>query len=249
MTSVIRTSASNGTEPIGILRLLFWLRAFAIVAQCAAVWVAQYVLAAPLPIRPIVITVGALALWNVLGYRDLYSDRRVQHREVALHLIVDVAAFTSMIYFTGGYTNPFVSLYLLPISLAAASLPAAYAWSIGALCGVCYSLVWRWHVPLPPVNERFGSDFDLHVAGMWVNFLIAATLIVFFVGRTARVLRRRDQRARRAARERRCATSRSSSSARSPPARRTSSTRRSRRSRFSSRSSTSRHRRPRSAST
>ena len=98
-----------------------------------------------------------------------------------------------MIYFTGGYTNPFVSLYLLPISLAAASLPAVYAWSIGALCGVCYSLVWRWHVPLPPVNERFGSDFDLHVAGMWVNFLIAATLIVFFVGRTARVLRQRDR--------------------------------------------------------
>jgi len=117
----------------------------------------------------------------------------VRHGEVALHLVVDIAAFTSMVYFTGGYTNPFVSLYLLPISLAAASLPAAYAWSIGALCGVCYSLVWRWHVPLPPVNERFGSDFDLHVAGMWVNFLIAATLIVFFVGRAARVLRRRDE--------------------------------------------------------
>ena len=249
MTRSIRTTPLvDGTEPIGILRLLFWLRAFAIVAQCAAVWVAQYVLAAPLPIRPIVITVGALALWNVLGYRDLYSDRRVQHREIALHLIVDVAAFTSMIYFTGGYTNPFVSLYLLPISLAAASLPAVYAWSIGALCGVCYSLVWRWHVPLPPVNERFGSDFDLHVAGMWVNFLIAATLIVFFVGRTARVLRQRDRSSPRCAR-RRCATSRSSSSARSPPARRTSSTRRSRRLRFSSRSSTSRRRRLRSAST
>ena len=194
MSSVIPArSASDGTEPIGILRLLFWLRAFAIVAQCAAVWVAHYVLAAPLPIRPIVLTVGALALWNVLGYRDLFSNRRVQHGEVALHLVVDVAAFTSMIYFTGGYTNPFVSLYLLPISLAAASLPAAYAWSIGAICGVCYSLVWRWHVPLPPVDARFGSDFDLHVAGMWVNFLIAAILIVFFVGRMARVLRWRDQ--------------------------------------------------------
>lgn len=191
--AIATTSAADGTEPIGILRLLFWLRAFAIVAQCAAVWAAEYVLAEPLPIRPIVLTVGALALWNVLGYRDLFSERRVKHGEVALHLVVDIAAFTSIIYFTGGYTNPFVSLYLLPISLAAASLPAAYAWSIGAICGVCYSLVWRWHVPLPPVNARFGSDFDLHVAGMWVNFLIAAMLIVFFVGRMAGVVRRRDQ--------------------------------------------------------
>ena len=185
--------ALEGTEPIGILRLLFWLRTFAVAAQSAAVFFADRVLAGPLPIRPIILTIGALALWNVLGVRDLYSDRRVQHGEIALHLVVDVAAFTSILYFTGGYTNPFVSLYLLPISLAAASLPAAYAWSIGVVCGVCYSLVWRWHVPLPPVNARFGSDFDLHVAGMWVNFLIAAMLIVFFVGRTARLLRRRDQ--------------------------------------------------------
>ncbi|HET7133921.1 MAG TPA: HAMP domain-containing sensor histidine kinase, partial [Gammaproteobacteria bacterium] len=32
-----------------------------------------------------------------------------------------------------------------------------------------------------------------HVVGMWVNFLIAAALIVFFVGRMANLVRRRDQ--------------------------------------------------------
>ena len=54
MTSVIGTrSASDGTEPIGILRLLFWLRTFAVAAQSAAVLFADYVLAGPLPIRPI----------------------------------------------------------------------------------------------------------------------------------------------------------------------------------------------------
>jgi two-component system sensor histidine kinase RegB len=110
-----------------------------------------------------------------------------------LNLIVDVVAFTTILYFTGGPTNPFVSIYLVPISLAAASLPAVYAWVIGTICGLGYSLLWWRHVPLPSVDARFGADFDLHVAGMWVNFLIAATLIVFFVGRMARVLRRRDE--------------------------------------------------------
>jgi two-component system sensor histidine kinase RegB len=186
-------NAPTATEPIGVLRLLFWLRTFAIAAQSTVLLFANVVLDGSLPLRPIVITIGALALWNVLGYRSLRADRRVPHGEIALHLVVDVAAFTSVIYFTGGYTNPFVSLYLVPISLAAASLPASYAWAIGAVCGVAYSLVWRWHVPLPPVDARFGSDFDLHVAGMWVNFLIAAVLIVFFVGRMAGIVRRRDQ--------------------------------------------------------
>jgi len=194
MTSVIGTPAApDGTEPIGILRLLFWLRTFAILAQFAVLLIANFVLDGSLPLEPILITIGALALWNTLGYRSLHANRRVPHAEIALHLVVDIAAFTSVIYFTGGYTNPFVSLYLVPISLAAASLPASYAWAIGAACGVGYSLVWRWHVPLPPVNARFGSDFDLHVAGMWVNFLIAAMLIVFFVGRMAGIVRRRDQ--------------------------------------------------------
>jgi two-component system sensor histidine kinase RegB len=185
--------APDGTEPIGMLRLLFWLRTFAVAAQSAVVLIANVVLDGPLPLKPIVLTIGALALWNVLSYPSLRTNRRVPHAEIALHLVVDIAAFTSVIYFTGGYTNPFVSLYLVPISLAAASLPASYAWAIGAVCGVGYSLVWRWHVPLPPVNARFGSDFDLHVAGMWVNFLIAAILIVYFVGRMAGVVRRRDQ--------------------------------------------------------
>ncbi|HUL81102.1 MAG TPA: ATP-binding protein [Gammaproteobacteria bacterium] len=194
MTPVIgHAAAPEDAEPIGMLRLLFWLRTFAIAAQSAVVLLADVVLDGPLPLEPILLTIGALAVWNVGTYRSLRAERRVSHAEIALHLVVDIAAFTSVIYFTGGSTNPFVSLYLLPISLAAASLPAAYAWSIGAVCGLGYSFVWRWFVPLPPVQERFGSDFSLHVTGMWVNFVIAAILIVFFVGRMAALVRRRDQ--------------------------------------------------------
>jgi two-component system sensor histidine kinase RegB len=135
----------------------------------------------------------ALAAWNVLVGVRITRNTEVHHAEVALNLVVDAVAFTSVIYFTGGPTNPFVSLYLLPISLAAASLPAAYAWVIGGVCASGYSLLLLRHVPLPTVHQRFGGDFDLHIAGMWVNFLVAAVLIVFFVGRIARLLRRRDK--------------------------------------------------------
>jgi len=69
---------------------------------------------------------------------------------------------------------------------------ARYAWLTVALCGAGYAFLW-WHsVPLPPVHARFGTEFDLHLAGMWVNFLIAAVLIAVFVGRMARLLRQRD---------------------------------------------------------
>ena len=62
------------------------------------------------------------------------AAKLVHDCEVALHLAVDIVVFTAVLYFTGGPTNPFVSLYLVPISLASTSLPARYAWLTVAMC-------------------------------------------------------------------------------------------------------------------
>jgi two-component system, sensor histidine kinase RegB len=182
-----RFSLVGVAGPSGALRLLFWLRMVAIASQLLAIAFVESVLDTSLPLRELGITIGALALWNALSYGPVHANRRVLDGEVALHLAVDIAALTSVLYFTGGPTNPFVSLYLVPISLAATSLPAAYAWLIGALCGTGYAFLWWRSVPLPSV------DFDLHLTGMWVNFVIAAVLIVSFVGRMARLVHQRDR--------------------------------------------------------
>jgi two-component system sensor histidine kinase RegB len=187
-----RFSFVDTAGPAGALKLLFWLRTVAIACQIGAIAIAHLVLDGPLPLRELGLAVGALALWNVLNYGSVHAQRTVHDGEVVLHLAVDIAVFTALLYFTGGPTNPFVSLYLVPISLAATSLPARYAWFTVALCGVGYALLWWRSVPLPPVHARFGSEFDLHLAGMWVNFVIAAVLIAAFVGRMARMLRQRD---------------------------------------------------------
>ena len=188
-----RFSFVDTAGPSGALRLLFWLRMVAIGSQVVAVAVAYFVLDGPLPLREIGLAIGALALWNALNYGPVHRQRDVQDAEVALHLAVDIVVFTAVVYFTGGPTNPFVSLYLVPISLAATSLPTRYAWLTVALCGAGYSLLWWRSVPLPPVHARFGSEFDLHLAGMWINFVIAAVLIVLFVGRMAWLVRQRDR--------------------------------------------------------
>jgi two-component system sensor histidine kinase RegB len=191
--TVIRASPVDSAGPSGALRLLFWLRMVAIAAQVAAIALAHLVLAGPLPLRELGLAIGALALWNGLSYRSVHAARAVHDGEVVLHLAVDIVALTAVLYFTGGPTNPFVSLYLVPISLAATSLPTRYAWLTVAICGVGYSFLWWDSVPLPPVHARFGSEFDLHLAGMWINFVIAAVLIVLFVGRMAWQVRQRDR--------------------------------------------------------
>jgi two-component system sensor histidine kinase RegB len=188
-----RFSLVDTAGPAGALRLLFWLRMVAIGSQLIAIALAHYALDGPLPLRELGLAIGALALWNVLNYGPVHAQRDVQDAEVALHLAVDIVVLTAVLYFTGGPTNPFVSLYLVPISLAATSLPARFAWLTVTVCGIGYSALWWRSVPLPPVHARFGSEFDLHLAGMWVNFLIAAVLMVLFVGRMAWLVRQRDR--------------------------------------------------------
>jgi two-component system sensor histidine kinase RegB len=188
-----RFSMVDTAGPSGALRLLFWLRMVAIGSQLIAIALAHYALDGPLPLRELGLAIGALALWNVLNYGPVHAQRDVQDAEVALHLAVDIVVLTAVLYFTGGPTNPFVSLYLVPISLAATALPARFAWLTVTVCGIGYSALWWRSVPLPPVHARFGSEFDLHLAGMWVNFLIAAVLMVLFVGRMAWLVRQRDR--------------------------------------------------------
>jgi two-component system sensor histidine kinase RegB len=189
----VQLSFVDTAGPSGALRLLWWLRLVAIGAQIAAIALAALVLDGPLPLRELALPIGALALWNVLNYGPVHAVRSVHDGEVVLHLAVDIAAFTAVLYFTGGPTNPFVSLYLVPISLAATSLPTVYAWLTGLLCAAGYSFLWWRSVALPPVHARLGTDFDLHLIGMWVNFVIAAVLIVAFVGRMAWLVRQRDR--------------------------------------------------------
>jgi len=190
-----RATAFSSTDDglRGALRLLFWLRTVAIASQTTAILVVHFWLTGPLPLGALAIPIGALAVWNIANYGAVHAGRRVTPAQLTLHLCVDIVAFTAVLYFTGGPTNPFVSLYLVPISLAATSLPARFAWFVSAVCAAGYSALWWRSVPLPSVHERFGGDFDLHLLGMWINFVVAALLIVFFVGRLAQLIRERDR--------------------------------------------------------
>jgi len=189
----LRASPTDAGGPGRILRFLYHLRTIAIISQIVGIAFVHFGLGITLPLAALAVPIGALMIWNLVNVRRVFSRVDVQPVEVAAHLIVDIAAFTGVIYLTGGAGNPFISLYLVPIALAAIALPALHAAFVGAVCIVSYTLLWQHHVPLPSVQGRFGSDFDLHLMGMWVNFVIAAVLVVVVVGRMARILRRRDR--------------------------------------------------------
>lgn len=175
------------------LRRLVVLRNIAIAAQLATLLAAWKILKLQLDWAPMLLAVAALALLNLLSWLRLGSARPVSNPELFAQLCADVLALSVLLYYGGGSTNPFVSLYLLPLVIAAATLPGGYSWAMAALTAACYSLLMVYFVPLPHIHFRQDDAFNIHVLGMWLGFVISAVVVAYFVVRMARAVRERDE--------------------------------------------------------
>jgi len=175
------------------LRRLIALRNIALAGQLLAVWIAVTSLHITLPLRPLITVIAGMAAVNLLTWWRVHRPWPVREIEFFAHLALDVAEFTALLYFSGGSTNPFVILYLLPLALTAVALPAAYAWAMAAVTVGCYTLLMFFYVPLPHSHVGHESDFSLHVIGMWLGFLLSAALIAWFAVRMGETRRSRDR--------------------------------------------------------
>lgn len=144
------------------LRRLFWLRNLAIAAQILTLGLIYHFLSEEMAWVPMLATVAMLAVLNVYTGWRLRSDVPVPPFELFLQLSADVLGLTVLLYFGGGSTNPFVSLYLLPLVIAAATLPRRLTWAMAAMTLACYSLLMVWYVPLPGMNEHSHSASASH---------------------------------------------------------------------------------------
>lgn len=196
------------------LRRLVVLRFIEVVGQVGAIAIAAFGIGMALPMPTLLVLTFGLALATLFTWWRTYQIWPVTDVELAAHLLLDIGVLTGLLYFTGGSTNPFVTLYLLPLSIAAAILPARYTWAVAGLTLACYTFLLFVHHPLPQGPGSFAllsklfpsglsgehdahgaqADFNLHVLGMWFNFALSAVLIAWFVARMAQSLRERDQR-------------------------------------------------------
>jgi len=175
------------------LRRLILIRVIAIAGQALTVAFAVASLHMSLPLRPLVLILAAMAVVNLFTWLRLRRPWPIRDAELFAQLALDVLALTALLYYTGGSTNPFAPLYLLPLTLTAAALPWAWTWAMAGLTVACYSALLFVYVPLPGTHAVHGEEFQLHVVGMWLGFLLSAGLIAWFAVKMAATLRDRDR--------------------------------------------------------
>lgn len=175
------------------LKRLWIMRNIAISAQIAIIIIIRYWYQVHLPIAPLAVVVGSLFAINALTWARLKNARECSDREFLFQLLADIGAFTAALYFTGGATNPFVGLFLLPLVVAATVLRRRYVWLIVGITVAAYTWLLGHYVPLPSAMNETTMGFDPMVTGMWIRFVVNALLVAYFVVSMAETLRHRER--------------------------------------------------------
>lgn len=182
--------------PSALTRTLAWLRLSAITGQSGAVVVATWWLHMAVPVLPMLVVIGFYAVFAVVVAWRLTQSWAVREWETIGHIAVDTIVLWCLLYFTGGATNPFVTLLLIPIALGAAALTVPALLAVSLLTGVAYLTLLVRYVPLPSLVQG-AQGFDLRVFGMTVNFVITAALLGFFINRLAHAVRSQQSEVQR----------------------------------------------------
>jgi len=188
---------TTNNNAINLYRLI-WLRFIVIGGEAAAIIYGVTELELVLPIYNLSVLLGFFTVVNVLTLIRLRIWPGVQSSvsqfELFIQLILDVLALTVLLYYTGGSTNPFAPLYLLPLTLTAATLPGRYTWSMLVVTVICYSILLFHYVDLPQMHGSHDHGFRLHVLGMWLGFLLSAVLIAGFITHMAATVKKQDKK-------------------------------------------------------
>ncbi len=196
LTSPLRMHAQPSAAGRQNLHRLLSIRGIVLTLQALALAWAQHQGNMELSLGPLV---ALLAINTALALATAWRLRRpwpVTDAELLGQLLADVLLLSLLLYWSGGSTNPFVSYYLVPLSISAAVLPRAHTWCLTGLCIGAYSLMLFYYQPLPwlaPGHHHHGGPLlSPHIVGMWASFSVSALLITYFVTRMAEALRSRD---------------------------------------------------------
>lgn len=190
-----RAGAPSGPSPESAaadnMRQLIQLRWIAVAGQVVTIFAVHFGLGVVLPLGPMLGVAAALAAANLAATLAL-PRHRVHNAEIMVALLVDMTALTLQLYFSGGATNPFISLYLLQVVLGAILLPRGSVWVLVAATCFCYALLSVRHVPLVLPASLLAESADLYRIGNWIGFAMVGTLLVPFVTRISHNLSARD---------------------------------------------------------
>ena len=194
------------------LKWLFVLRNLIIFATIFLIFIVTNGLGIKLPLDQLWLAVFAIAAVNLYTWMRLKTQEPVTELEIFSQLVIDVFAMASMLFLTGGASNPIIWVFLLPVIVTGIMLPQTYTWNMVIITASIYTILIGFNIPLPAIEPhmpdpalmsaetihqlhqiRDRHNFNLHIFGMWFGFVFSAGLVAFFVIELSRTLKERER--------------------------------------------------------
>jgi len=175
------------TVKYSLINTVILLRSCTIVIQMALILFVNLYLKYDLPWFSLFFLISLELIFNITCY--FYSRYKPGNDKINLfvQLLVDVIFLGFLLYFSGGATNAFVSLLLIPIAIAAVTLTKLQLAIIASSALAIYSGL-LWSMPMHVMH----GNMQGHFIGMWINFILSATVISLVIARMAKTITLRE---------------------------------------------------------
>jgi two-component system sensor histidine kinase RegB len=173
------------------IQAIIALRSVAVAIQMLLILFVNIGLAYQLPWTPLLSVIGLEILFTLgsyLYYRDNHlSETKASQKAVLVQICADIIFLSLLLFFSGGATNAFVSLLLIPIAIAAVTLTPLLLTVVASLAIASYSIL-LWSLPMSVMH----GNMQGHFIGMGINFLFSALVVAIVVGKMARSINQQE---------------------------------------------------------
>jgi two-component system sensor histidine kinase RegB len=186
-TFSINRSINRDMRQAARLRLetLVRLRWVAVLGQLATVLLVHFALGFQVPLAACLAAIAVSAWLNIFLSLRWRGSQRVGAGSAGWLLAFDVLQLALLLYLTGGLANPFTFLFLVPVTVAAASLPLEWIAGLVALTMAAASLLAFFHLPLPWAGGVPPALPLTYLAGLWAAIISGVVFAALYVRRIA----------------------------------------------------------------
>lgn len=167
------------------LDTLIRLRWLAIGGQTIAILVVRFGLGFELPLLECFAVLSLSIIVNIVSRLRFPTSIRLGDRAALIYLGFDLVQLSALLFLTGGLSNAFALLLLVPIVVAASTLNARLTLFLGGVGLTLAAILAFWHQPLPWYANDSYRPPTLIVLGEWLSLAGAMGFMGLYVFRVA----------------------------------------------------------------
>jgi len=169
------------------IQWLLGLRGAAIVLQFFLILFVNIGLNYQLPWAPLFSVIGVELVFTLASFIFYRRKQQISQSTLLIQICADILFLSLLLFFSGGATNAFVSLLLIPIAIAAVTLSPSLLALVAFLAITSYSIL-LWLLPMSVMH----GNMQGHFIAMGINFLFSALVVALVVGKMARNINQRE---------------------------------------------------------